>query len=219
MSSWRPIPARLPAEAEEGLCKLFETMEAHGSRVTWGGQPAKPDLGFARMQLFATKFDYQLSFHVFVSALKNGSNIRVAERNAFGKAPETLEKEAADQLAGGRFEAVPVSGRPLDPKRDFGEHQVDGAYVGAYIADATIAFDPKAAEAAFKEAVETGGAAMALGYEGLATLAKRDSRDPQRYLEDAMRAGSTSAPVYVDAAEGRPTDEFKRVPAAGVREA
>lgn len=198
---------RIPAEAETGLCELFSTLEAHGSHVTWGAPVPKPDLPFARVQLFATKFEYQLSFHVFVSALKNGSSIRVAEQNAFGKKPDLLEKEAADQLAAAHWEAAVVSGRPLDPKRDFGEHQVDGAYVAAYMAFGTLGSDPKGAEAVFKEAVESGGAAMALGYEGMAALAEHAGRDPQLHLEDAMRAGSTSAPVYVAAAKNRTTTE------------
>lgn len=198
---------RLPADAESGLRKLFETLEAHGSRVSWGGPVPKPDLAFARMQLFATKFEYTLSFHVFVSALKSGSGIRVAEQNAFGKSPDTLEKEAAAQLAAARWEAATVSGRPLDPKRDFGVHQVDGAYVGAYIASSILNSDPKAAEAMYKAAVENGGAAMPLGYEGLAAIAKREGQDSRSQLEDAMRAGSTSAPVYVEAAANRPPAE------------
>jgi hypothetical protein len=198
---------RLPAEAESGLQALLGTIEAHGSKVTWGGPPPNPDLAFARMQLFATKFEYTLSFHIFVAALKSGSSIRVAEQNAFGKNPDVLEKEAADRLAAGQWDAVAVSGRPLDPKRDFGVHDVDAAYVGAYLAAATLDSDPKGAEAAFKQAVEAGGAAMPVGYEGLADLAKRDGRDPLEELEDAMRAGSTSAPVYVAAAKGKPPQE------------
>lgn len=198
---------RLPAEAESGLRQLFSTLEAHGSRVTWGGPVAKPDLAFARMQLFATKFEYTLSFHILVTALKNGASIRVAEQNAFGKNPDALEKEASERLASGQWEAVAVSGRPLDPRRDFGLHSVDAAYVGAYLGLATLDEDPKGAEASFKEAVEAGGAAMPVGYEGLAALDEREGKDPRPALEDAMRAGSLSAPVYVAAAKGKPEQE------------
>jgi hypothetical protein len=199
--------SRLPPEAESGLRDLLGTIEAHGSHVTWGKAIPRPDLGWARMQLFATKFEYTLSFHIFVSALKNGSSLRVAERNAFGKDPAVLEKEAAANLASGNWQTVTVSGRPLDPKRDFGQHSVDDAAVATYLADAGFSADPKAAEAAYKSAVEAGGTAMALGYAGLAQLAKHDGQDPRRFLEDAIRAGSSSALVYLDAAEGKPPDE------------
>lgn len=117
---------RLPPEVESGLRALFSTLKAQGSRVSWGGAPAHPDLAWARMQLLATKFEYASSFHIFLAALKSGSSLRVAEQNAFGKDYQTLEHEAAANLASGHWEPVSVSGRPLDPKRDLGVHSVDG---------------------------------------------------------------------------------------------
>ena len=198
---------RLSAEAESGLRQLFASLQAKGSRVTWGGPVPHPDLAWSRMQLFATKFEYGLSFHIFVTALKNGSPIRVAERNAFGRDPDQLEKEVAANLAKGNWEASSVSGRPLDPKRDFGQHLTEGATVEAYVADAQFDTNPRGAEAGYKAAIEAAGEAMPLGYEGLAALAKRAKEDPSAALEDAMRAGSTSAPVYVAAAEGKPKNE------------
>jgi hypothetical protein len=195
---------RLPPEVESGLRQLFSTLEAHGSRVTWGGPPAHPDLDWARMQLFATKFEYGSSFHIFMTALRGGSTLRVAERNAFGKESQILEQEANANLASHNWQPVAVSGRPLDPKRDFGEHSVDGAAAAVYLADVQLSSDPKAAEAAYKAAIEAGGGAAALGYEGLAEIARRDKEDPKPFLESAMRAGSKSAPVYVAAAEGLP---------------
>ena len=196
---------RLPAEVESGLRQLFSTLEAHGSRVTWGGPPSgTPDLAWARMQLFATKFEYGASFHIFLTALKGGSTLAAAERNAFGKAPGELETEAKANLAAGHWTAVPVSGRPLDPKRDFGVHSLDPVLAGVYLADWGLSSDRKQSEAAYKAAVEAGGPAAALGYEGLGTVAKLDGEDPQTLWEDAIRAGSHSAPVYVGAAESLP---------------
>jgi hypothetical protein len=117
---------RLPPEVESGLRALFGTLKARGSRVTWGGPPAHPDLAWARMQLLATKFEYASSFHIFLAALKSGSSLRVAEQNAFGKDSDALEKEAAANLAAGNWQPVSVSGRPLDPKRDLGQHAIEG---------------------------------------------------------------------------------------------
>lgn len=118
---------RLPPEVESGLRALFDTLEAHGSRVTWGGAPQHPDLAWARVQLLATKFEYGSSFHIFLATLKSGSSVQVAERNAFGKDFKTLEQEAAANLASGNWQPVSVSGRPLDPKRDFGRHSLEGS--------------------------------------------------------------------------------------------
>ncbi|MBV9082842.1 MAG: hypothetical protein JOZ62_09215 [Acidobacteriaceae bacterium] len=198
---------RLPPEVESGLRQLFSTLEAHGSRVTWGGPVPRPNLAWARMQLFATKFEYGLSFHIFIAAVKNGSSLRVAEGNAFGKDPDELEKEAAANLARGNGQPVAVSGRPLDPKRDFGEHSIDGVVAEVYLADARLSTDPKSAEAAYKAAIEAGGDAMPLGYEGLAEIAKRQNESPRRYVEDAMRAGSKSPLIYVMAAQDRPAGD------------
>lgn len=181
---------RLPADAESGLLQLLSSLNAHGSHVTWGGPVPHPDLAWARMQLFATKFEYSASFHVFVTSLRNGSSIRVAERNAFNGDPDQLEKEAAANLASGHWQSVPVSGRPLDPKRDLGEHSIQDAAVETYLAA------PSLNESAFKNAIEAGGPAKALGYEGLAFLARRDGQDPKPLLQNAVNAGSHSAPVF-----------------------
>ncbi len=155
---------RLPHQVESGLRQLFSTLEAHGSRVTWGAPPPHPDLDWARMQLFATKFEYSLSFHIFLNALRSGSTLRVAERNAFGKEAQVLEDEANAHFASRDWQAVPVSGRPLDPKRDFGEHALEGVVANMYLADAELATDTKAAEAAYKSGIEAGDGAAALGY-------------------------------------------------------
>jgi hypothetical protein len=198
---------RLPPEVESGLRQLFSTLHADGSRVTWGGAPAHPDLDWARMQLFATKFEYGSSFHIFMTALRGGSTLRVAERNAFGKESQTLEQEANANLASHNWPPVSISGRPLDPKRDFGEHSLDAAVAAVYLADVEFSRDPKSAEAAYKSAVEAGDGAAALGYEGLAQTAQRDKEDPRPFLDSAMKAGSRSAPVYVAAAEGRAPEQ------------
>ena len=118
---------RLPSQVESGLRALFDTLEAHGSRVTWGGTPAHPDLAWARIQLLATKFEYGSSFHIFLATLKTNSSVQVAEQNAFGKDSKVLEQEAAANLASGNWQPVSVSGRPLDPKRDFGQHSLEGS--------------------------------------------------------------------------------------------
>lgn len=198
---------RLPAEVESGLREVFDTLEAKGSRVSWGGAPPRPDLAWARMQLFATKFEYSSSFHIFLAALKSGSTLRAAEENAFGKEPATLEQEAAANLASHNWQAIPISGRPLDPKRDFGEHLLDDAMAEIYLADAEVAVNPAQAEAGFKAGIEAGGATRAMGYEGLATAARFEKGNPKPYLEDAIRAGSKSAPVYVAVADGLTDDD------------
>jgi hypothetical protein len=102
----------------------------------------------------------------------------------------------------GNWQAVSVSGRPLDPKRDFGEHSLDPLIADIYQADTQLAANPKAAEASYKAAIEAKGAAAALGFEGLAHIAELEHDNPKPFLDNAIHAGSKSAPVYVSAAEG-----------------
>jgi len=196
--------ARLPPDVETGLEELFDTLEAHGSRVTWGANPQHPDLAWARIHLFATKFEYQAHFHIFLTALRGGSTVKAAERNSFAATTDALEKEIADHLAQGHWEPVSVSGRPLDPKRDFGEHSLSPAIADVYVANTQLTANPKMAEAAYKSAVEEGGEAAALGFEGLAQLNKLNKEDPLANFESAIKVHSKSAPVYLGAAISGP---------------
>ncbi len=197
----------LPREIETGLRALFNTLEAKGSRVSWGSAPLRPDLAWARMQLFATKFEYSASFHIFMSALKSGSTVRAAEQNAFGQPSDALEKEAAARLAQGNWHPAATSGRPLDPKRDFGEHSLDAAVASVYLADAQLPANAKAAEQIYKAAAEGQGPAVPLGKEGLAQITQFENNNPNLMLDDAIRTGSHSAPVYLASATDLPPEQ------------
>jgi hypothetical protein len=196
---------RLPSEVDSSLPKLFAGMEAHGSRVTWAIRPARPDLAWARLQLFITKPEYAGRFPVFLNNLRGGSLLTVAEANAFGKDSKVLEKEAAQNLASGSWQPVMIAGRPLDPKRDFGEHMLDPALAKLYLADATLDSNPKGAETAYKAAGDAGY--QALAQEGIARVVIHENGDPREYLDAAMAAGSKNAWVYVQSAQGRPPAE------------
>ncbi len=198
---------RLPGEVESGLRQLFDTLQAKGSHVTWGGTPPHPDINWARVQLFATKFEYSASFHIFLKSLQSGGTFRAAEQNAFHEPADSLEKEAAARLASGNWQPVAVSGRPLDPRRDFGEHSLDNAVMDVYLADGRLLSDEKGAQAAYRSAVEAGGVAAALGFEGIAQLTHLEGSDPGSDLDEAKKAGSHSAPVYLASAEGLPPEQ------------
>jgi hypothetical protein len=193
---------RLPPEVEAGLPQLFSTIDAHGAHVTWGTAPAHPDLNWARMQLFATKWEYSLSFHILLGALKSGTDLRAAERNAFGQDPAVLEKEVAANLAKGSWQPTTFSARPLDPKRDFGEHELDDASAQVYIANANLKNDPDTAEDKYKEAIATGGPAAVLGCDGMAGLTELRHQNPKDWYDRAIKAGSHNPVDFVGAAQG-----------------
>ena len=194
---------RMPEEVESGLLQLLGTIQARGSHVSWGGAPAYPDLAWARMQLFATKFDYSTSFHIFLTNVRS-VGIPSAERNTFGKDPKIIESEVAANLATRNWQPVSVPGRPLDPKRDFGEHSLDATAAAVYLADAEVDSNPKAAQTVYEAAVKEGGATTALGFEGLARVALLEKENPKPLLDKAIGQNATSASVYFEAADGVP---------------
>lgn len=197
--------SRLPAEVESGLPLLFAGMEAHGSRLTWAIPPTHPTLDWARMQLFATKPEYAGRFSIFLNNLRGGSLLTVAEANAFGKDSKTLEQEAKGNLALGTWQPVTISGRPLDPKRDLGEHTFDPVLAELYLADAALATDERGAERAYKAAGDAGY--QALAQEGIARVVMQEKGDPREYLDAAVAAGSKNAWVYEQASQSRPPAE------------
>lgn len=198
---------RIPVEAETGIGELFDTLKANGPHVTWGGAPTHADLAFARMQLFATKFEYSASFHVLLNSLRNGSTLHVAEHNAFGKDYEALEQEAAARLASNDWQAASVSGRPLDPKRDFGEHSLDSGVAEVYVAATQIPTHPEQAEGRLKQLLNEGGQTQALALEALGEIALAKHEKAHEFWDEAMNAGSKSAEVYFNAAEDLPPDQ------------
>lgn len=191
----------LPPEVEEGLPLLFSTLEAKGSRVTWGAPPAQPNLNWARLQLFATKPEYAGRFHVFITNVRNGTSLSIAASNAFAKSLHELDEEARARLTSS--ETVTVGARPLDPKRDVGERPLDPLQAALYLADTQLASDPEAARAVYREASDKGGALAAQGFEGLALLNRQAKKNDHLALDDAMSHGSRSAAVYVYAAENQ----------------
>jgi len=197
----RDTVPRLPDEVEHALPVLFSTMSAKGPRVTWGGPPAHPDLDWARLQLFATGFEYAGQFRVFLTNLRNGSSLAIAAQNAFAKPIGELDQEARARLNSGQAEAVTIGGRALDPKRDFGEHALDPLLAAAYVADAELGANPEAARRNYTELAREGGGPGAIGHEGLAELARRGEKNDHDELENAIALGTRSAAVYSKAAQ------------------
>ena len=193
---------RLPPEVELQLPRLFEHLEAHGSRVTWASPPPHPDLDWARIQLFATKAEYAGRFHIFLNNLRGGSPLRTAEANAFGSDSNSLEQEAKQFLASGSMQAQTISARPLDPKRDLGQHSMEDVLAELYLADTKLTRKAKEAEATYKAAIEAGYAA--LGQEGIALIVTQEGTDATEYLNASMAAGSKDAWVYAEAARRLP---------------
>jgi hypothetical protein len=95
----------------------------------------------------------------------------------------------------------------LDPKRDFGDHPLDGTIARIYAASSLIPADSDAAETLLKQALNEGGPGQSLALESLAEIAAARHEKPNPFLDDAMHAGSKSAEVYMQAAQDLPPDQ------------
>ena len=181
---------RMPAGIETGLEDFFSTAQAIGPKVTLGAPPeaARRTPDWARIDLLQTNPEYAGRLRVLLYNLQHGGDLAPAMRNAFGKPPAEIDKQAAAMLAAANFPTVTVGARALDPKRDFTPRPVEGPL--AYIALADLG-------GAYQPLLQT---APAVAHEGLGLLALRDHRAPDalRELTAAVETGSTSAHAWLE---------------------
>jgi hypothetical protein len=63
-------------------------------------------------------------FRVYLNNLQQGGDEALAARNALNLTPADLEQRVDDYVKAGKFDTVPVPGKPIAPARDFIEKQV-----------------------------------------------------------------------------------------------
>jgi len=111
--------APMPEWVDRGLLDLFSTLEVSGTRVTLGAPPPERSRDWARMHMLAVHPDYSGKLRVLLANLQRGADLEPSFRNAFEKSPAEVEKQLDGYLAAGVFGAIPLSGKPLQPDRDF----------------------------------------------------------------------------------------------------
>ena len=109
----------LPASYEDGLAAALSTLHTDMSRITVGEPPPNRNKDWARMHLLALDPAYAGRVRVFFGVLQQGAPVDSAARNAFDKSEAELEKMVEEYQAAGHFETFPVSGKPLNPQRDY----------------------------------------------------------------------------------------------------
>ena len=181
---------RMPAGIESGIEEFFSTAQANGTKVTLGAPPA-PDrrtADWARIDLLETNDSYAGRLHILLYNLQHGGDFEPAMRNAFGKSPAEIDKQAAEMLAAGNFPTVTVGAQALDPKRDFTARPAEGPLGSITLADLSEAYQPLLKTAPVE------------AHEGLGLLALREKRtaDALKELGAAMDAGSTSARAWTE---------------------
>jgi hypothetical protein len=190
---------RMPSGIESGLIDFYSTAQVSGAKITAGRAlpESERNLNWAKIHLLSVDPNYYGKLRVLLYNLQQGAEAEPAYRNAFGRTPAQIDKEAAAYLAAGSFSEITISGRPLNPQRDLIAKPVNPP--AAEVALADLSRDRSAYEAILKR---NPGNAAAL--EGLGLLALREKRDAEarKYLAAAIEAGSVNARAHLE--YGRP---------------
>ncbi len=184
----------MPPGTESGLADFYSTIELRGAVILAGAPPpaAERTLDWARIHLLSVNPNYYGRLRVLLYNFQRGVEAEPAYANSVGRKPAEIDRAAAAYLAAGKFTTVEISGRPLNPQRDFTPRPVSSPAPEIALADLTL--DGAAYEAVLKRFP---GNVEAL--EGLGLLAARENRaeEARKYLAEAVKAGSANARVWL----------------------
>ncbi|HOK44607.1 MAG TPA: hypothetical protein PLK67_01655 [Bryobacteraceae bacterium] len=184
---------RMPAEIEAGLADFYSTATVKRTVITLGAPlpPAERNPAWARIHLLTVDPEHYGKLRVLLHNLQQGADPDPAYRNAFGKTPDAIDKEAAAYLAAGKFSTITLSGRPLNPRRDFFPEKVEPVVAQIALADL------KPARAAYEALLAQ---APAEAHEGLGFLALQENRpeEARKEFAAATAAGSKSARTWLE---------------------
>ena len=195
---------RMPPGIESGLEDFYSTAQVSATKITLGQPPpaARRNLDWARIHLLVTSPEYSGRLRILLFNLQAGSDPEPSFRNAFGKSAAEIDQQAAAWLAAGNFPTVIVSGKPLNPNRDYTPQIAEPPLAAARLADLRLraGADPAPAYRALL------AASPAVAHEGLGLLALRAGREEEARAElaAATEAGSTSAPAWLEYARLNP---------------
>jgi hypothetical protein len=122
---------RLPEEIETALGDLLATMKVTAGVKVAIGAPLGPGeitgdrlRVWAKLQMLETQPEFAGKLRVYLNNLQQAGEEAAAVRNAFDMTAAKLNERADAYLRAGKFEAAPVSGRPIAPDRDFIEKEL-----------------------------------------------------------------------------------------------
>jgi hypothetical protein len=167
----------LPSSYENGLVAAMSTMRVEMSRITAGEPPAAADQrnkDWARMHLLALDPNYSGRVRVFFAVLQQGAPVDSAARNAFDKSEAELEQLVDAYFAAGRFETFPISGKALNPERDYRSYPAHPARAELLLADLLSGAE---AQAAYRALLNTRPTAEA--FEGAGMLAEAVAKESE----------------------------------------
>lgn len=201
---------RMPAEFEDGMVAFYSTTQVDGTHVTLGAPPAPPQRtpAWAKVHLLQTSPEYSGKLRVLLYNLQQSPDPEPAYRNAFGRTPAEINKEAAAHLASGQFQTVTGNSKPISPARDFrpSYQEPQGAVA---LADLKLAQNAPGAKGAYEALLNS---APAAAHEGLGLLALQSGAkdEARREFQAAVDAGSTSARAHYELARLTQTEAKRR---------
>ena len=174
----------LPAPYEDGLAAALSTMHTDMSRITVGEPPAARNKDWARMHLLALDPAYSGRVRVFFGVLQQGAPVDSAARNAFDKSEAELEKTVDEYYSAGRFETFPLSGKPLNPQRDYRSFPGHPQRAELLLADLLSGAEAQTAYRALLNSHPTADAFEGAGM--FAEAAAKDSESARAWYEYAL---------------------------------
>jgi hypothetical protein len=138
---------RMPEAIESGVAIFLSTMQVNVTRV-FAGAPPPEELrtrGWARVHYLAATPALAGRFRVYLNNLQAGGDEALALRNSFNMTMADLEQRVEEHLRAGKFEALAVSGKALNPNRDFVEKPLSDSDLQPLLAELKAAgrsFDP-----------------------------------------------------------------------------
>jgi hypothetical protein len=132
---------RMPQDIETALGDMFATIEVNATRVSLGARLPDGVLtvdrmhAWAKIQLLATDPSFGGKFRVYLNNLQQGGEESAAVHNAFNLTMPELNRRVDEYTIAEVFRAVPVSGRPISPARDFYERRMPKTEVDTLFAE------------------------------------------------------------------------------------
>ncbi len=108
---------RMSQGIEHGLVELFSTLKVDGTKVVIGTPPAAKDRDWSRVHMLTVDPAYNGRLRVLLWNLQQGVEAEPAYKNAFEKTPGQIDEQLNSYIEAGNYGTTPLSGRPLDPKR------------------------------------------------------------------------------------------------------
>jgi hypothetical protein len=111
----------IPQSFEVALASLVSTLEVKSTLLTVGKPPAVAERtrDWARLHLFCVDPNYAGRVRVLFSNLQQAAPLDTAYRNAFQRPQKEMEAEVESYFRAAQFAPQTLSGKPLNPERDY----------------------------------------------------------------------------------------------------